>query len=90
MRHSSCERDFHVFILIRHLTIHSIFLKIFGIMIIRHYSRHPISRNHNYKTLSKLNGSTMSYKYDSEKLDGSISVHNYDSENFEMKHIKIL
>ena len=28
-------------------------------------------RNHGYKTLSKLNGSTMSYKYDCEKQDDS-------------------
>ena len=42
--------------------------------LIRHYSAHSVSRNHSYKTFSKLNGSTMSYKNDSEKLDGPNSV----------------
>ena len=58
---------------IRHLSI-SIYYKIFGIMMIGHYSSQLISRNHIYKTLSKLNDSKMCYKYDSEKLDGSNSV----------------
>ena len=56
-------------------------------MIIRHYSGRPISRNHSYKTLSKLNRSKMSYKNDSEKWMARIVSYNHDSENFEINWI---
>ena len=40
----------------------------------RDFSDHQIPRNHIDKTLSKLNGSTMSYENESEKMDGMKSV----------------
>ena len=42
------------------------FFMCFEIMMIRHYAFHWISRNQTNKTLSKLNGSKISYKDDSE------------------------
>ena len=56
-------------------------------MVIKHFSDHPISRNRidSIETLSEMNGSTMSYKKDSEKMDGPLfGPYNYDLENFEI------
>ena len=53
---------------IRHLSIHSIHLQIFGTMIIRHYLDHPLSPNHSFKTLSSHKTSKVSYQHDAENF----------------------
>ena len=46
------------------------YLKIFVIMVIRHFSYHPFSPTHSHKTLSSHLTSKVSYQYDSEEFDG--------------------